>query len=438
MKMKRISVSADRRRLVTEDDRPFFWMGDTAWELIHRLDRKEAERFLEDRRRKGFNVIQTVILAELEGLTVPNVQGDCPLEGNDPDRPNERYFRYVDHIVDLCGRKGMYAALLPTWADKVVKMWGVGPVVFNEQNARTYGRFLGERYRKKPNVLWVLGGDRPAEHEGVDYRPIWTAMAAGLDEGSGLRGFKTYHPRGGSSSSEWLKDAEWLDMHMIQSGHGLGRDYPVWEMIGKDLALDPRHPTLDAEPNYEDHPVNAWPKWESKNGYFRDHDVRKQLYRSVFAGGCGVTYGHHHVWQMWDKGRKVNNNGDELFTWREAMGRPASFQVRHLRSLMESRDMSDSIPDQTFLLSDAGEAGRHVRALRDSMGRWAMVYLPLPLPVRVDLRRMAGVKIRISWFDPVSGETIPAGTVTADSPDTFTPPGHRPDWVFCLDAEAIS
>jgi hypothetical protein len=35
---------------------------------------------------------------------------------------------------------------------------------------------------------------------------------------------------------------------------------------------------LDAEPNYEDHPVNPWPKWNTDSGYYRDYDVRKQLY----------------------------------------------------------------------------------------------------------------------------------------------------------------
>jgi hypothetical protein len=63
--------------------------------------------------------------------------------------------------------------------------------------------------------------------------------------------------------------------------------------------LLPSKPVLDAEPNYEDHPVNPWPKWNPENGYYRDYHVRKQTYRSVFAGACGVTYGHHSVWQFW-------------------------------------------------------------------------------------------------------------------------------------------
>jgi hypothetical protein len=57
---------------VTADGRPFFWLGDTAWELFHRLNREEATRYLEDRASKGFTVIQAVALAELDGLNTPN------------------------------------------------------------------------------------------------------------------------------------------------------------------------------------------------------------------------------------------------------------------------------------------------------------------------------------------------------------------------------
>jgi len=43
------------------------------------------------------------------------------------------------------------------------RLWGIGPVIFNTDNARIYGRFLGERYRSDPNIIWILGGDRPPE-----------------------------------------------------------------------------------------------------------------------------------------------------------------------------------------------------------------------------------------------------------------------------------
>jgi len=432
-RLPRLRVGGGGRFLVTEKGRPFFWMGDTAWELFHRLDRREAAKYLANRRRNGFSVIQAVALAEFDGLNTPNRYGDRPLLDNDPTRPNERYFAHVDAVMRMAAREGLYIGFLPTWADKVNEgQWGVGPVVFNEENAHAYGRFLGARYRDETNIIWILGGDRPPVHESRDYRALWRAFAAGIDAGAGRRTLKTYHPSGGTSTSQWLHGEDWLDFNMMQSGHGGGHDVPVWEWIERDWALTPAKPTLDGEPNYEDHPVNPWPSWDPRNGYFRDHDVRKQMYRSVFAGGCGVTYGHHHIWQMYDKGRDPINNGDEIIPWHKAMDRPAGTQVRHLRALMESRPLLTRVPDQRLLVSDPGKGAAHVRATRDAAG--ALVYLPQPVCVTVDLRAAVGRgKAVARWYSPVDGSYAAIGRYPADGPCTFTPPGHRPDWVLVLD-----
>ena len=48
-----LKVSPDHRYLVHADGTPFFYLGDTAWELFHRLKREEAEQYFENRRRKA-------------------------------------------------------------------------------------------------------------------------------------------------------------------------------------------------------------------------------------------------------------------------------------------------------------------------------------------------------------------------------------------------
>src|SRR5687768_18147324 len=67
-----LRVSENQRYLQTADGKPVFWLGDTAWELFHRLTREEAEKYLKNRADKGFTVIQAVVLAELDGLHDPN------------------------------------------------------------------------------------------------------------------------------------------------------------------------------------------------------------------------------------------------------------------------------------------------------------------------------------------------------------------------------
>jgi len=433
--MERLQVSPSGHFLVTESGRPFFWLGDTAWELFHRSTREEAARYLENRRLKGFSVIQAVVLAELDGLHTANRYGHVPLLGNDPTRPNEAYFQYVDDVVRMAQAQGLYVGLLPTWGDKVTPLWGVGPLVFDEQNARAYGHFLGQRYRDQPNLVWILGGDRPAVAGEADYRPVWRAMAAGIDEATGGVTLVTYHPSGGNSTSAWLHDEPWLDVNMMQSGHGAGRDTPVWDRIAHDYSLKPVKPTLDGEPNYEDHPVSPWPTWNPANGYFRDYDVRKQLYRSVFAGGCGVTYGHHSIWQMFEPGRSPITYPER--DWTEALDRPGACQVQHLRRLMESRPFLTRIPDQGLLLSDPGAGAQHGQATRDAGGSYAFVYVPqASQSVEVDLRLVSGRRVKAWWYDPRTGAVSLLGEFDRAGPRRFTTPGAGPDWVLVLDDAA--
>lgn len=433
--LPRITISENHRFLQTENGAPFFWLGDTAWELFHRLTIEEAERFLENRRRKGINVIQAVALAEFDGIRTPNVYGDYALVDEDPTRPNEAYFRHVDAIIDIAAQKALHIGLLPTWGDKVTPMWGAGPAIFTAENAHIYGRWLGERYKTRSNILWILGGDRPALKDEADHRPVWRAMAVGIDEGTGAHPFKTYHPWGGHSTSEDLHDESWLDMNMMQSGHGGGRSVPVWEMIERDYALTPAKPTLDAEPNYEDHPISPWPTWNPANGYFRDHDVRQQSYRSVFAGGCGVTYGHHAIWQFCGERFAPINHVDR--SWLDALDRPGADHLIHLRRLMESLPYFTRIPDQHILIDNPIERGSHMRATRDEAGRYALVYTPLVQPITVTLGWVAGSAVRARWYNPRTGATTSIGDFAARGAITLRPPIDGPDWVLVLDNLAI-
>lgn len=434
--MERIVVHPGQRMLMTDSGQPFFWMGDTAWELFHRCTREQIEMYLENRARKGFTVIQAVALTELDGLRTPNVYGELPLVDLDPEKPNEAYFELVDFTIAKAAEKGLYIALLPTWGDKVMLLWGKGPVVFHPENARAYGHWLAERYKNANNVIWVLGGDRPPIKDDGDWRPVWRGMAAGIREVLGEKALLTYHNFGDPNleiGARVIHAESWSDMVMIQSGHSAA-EIATWEQIDALYHLEPPKPVIDSEICYEDHPIAPWPTWEPANGYFRDYEVRKQLYRSVFAGAPGVSYGHHHVWQMWDYDRAVQNNGFELRPWYAALDRPGAFQVRHLVDLMLSHEPFARIPDQGMILSDAGEAGSHMRATRDIHGSYAMVYLPnANQTVTLDMRSLQK-PYEVNWYDPRTGYSHPIeGSFAADE-YTATSPLNGPDWVLLIEA----
>ena len=430
----RIIVSPNGHFLQYEDGKPFFWLGDTGWELFHRLDKEEVEKYFENRRHKGFTVIQAVMLAEFNGLKKPDRYGQTPLIGLDPDHPNEIYFRWVDTVITMAARKNLIMALLPTWGDKVTLMWGEGPVVFNEQNAYRYGLWLGKRYRNFTNIIWMLGGDRPPMKDSLDWRPVWRAMAKGILEGTDQKAIFTYHTSGGPhTTSTYLHNESWLSINTMQSGHGSGHDVPVWEWIARDWTLNPVKPTLDAEPNYEDHPVNPWPTWDTANGYFNDYDVRKQTYRSVFAGACGVTYGHHSVWQFWSPREEKVNHADCY--WTDAIDRPGAFQAGWLRRLIESRPQLNRIPDQAMILEKHADRSRQMVATRSSDGSFAMIYLPYGEKVEVLTNFAKSDKLKAWWFNPRNAKASFIGVLERKGKMDFTPPslGFMNDWVLVLD-----
>ncbi len=430
-----IQIGPNRHFLADGKGQPFFWLGDTAWELFHRLTREETELYLENRRRKGFNLIQAVALAEFEGLTVPNAYGELPLHQQDPRQPNEAYFAHVDWVIAQAAARGLVVGLLPTWGDKVNRMWGAGPAIFDENSARHYGEWLGRRYRQASNVVWIMGGDRPEkDNEGRDYSGVVRAMAQGVRAGVGGAVLMSYHPAGGRGSAAAFHPEDWLDVNMWQSGHHR-QDAPNWELITTDYQRAPVKPVLDGEPCYEDHPISPWPSWTPEKGYFRDHDVRKAAYRSVFAGACGVTYGHHSIWQFYDPAKRLPVN-HPWCDWVTALDRPAAGQMGHLRRLMESRPYFTRMPDQTLLPDGPGEGASYAVATRDSAGQSLLVYLPGVRPIRVRLDSLTGDTLRAWWFDPRSGQAQLEADFAAVGERSFTPPAGGPDWVLVVDDAA--
>lgn len=431
--LPRLQISENKRFLVTADGKPFFWLADTAWELFHRCDRDEADRYLRKRATQGFNVVQAVALAELDGLNTPNSNGDKPLIDNDINQPNEKYFQHVDYIVDRAAELGIYIAMLPTWGDKLfADKWGKGPEIFNPQNARTFGKWIGNRYKNRTNIVWVLGGDRNPR-EGSQDVEVWRQMAEGIAESAGgnEKAMMTLHPQptepGGSSN--WFHKDAWLDFNMHQTGHCPNQ--PTYKKIGHDYTLQPTKPTLDGEPLYEDHPncFNA-----KELGHSVPEDIRRIMYWNVFAGACGQTYGCHDVWQMYKIGREPINA--PLRPWEKALDLPMANQVKHLKKLMLSRPFLTRIPDSTMVTTKQTDDENYVITTRDSKGSYAFIYFPTGKSVALNLSKLTGTQLKATWYDPRTGVYLNEKTITKSASYKPTPPssGKGQDWVLVIDS----
>jgi hypothetical protein len=442
--VQRLKVSENKRFLVKADGSPFFYLGDTAWELFHRLNREEADRYLNNRASKGFTVIQAVALAELDGVNDPNPYGHRPLLNNDPTQPdvkdgaNNDYWDHVDYIVKKAGSLGLYIGFLPTWGDKWNRGRGAGPEIFNAQNAEVYGEWLGRRYKDASNIIWILGGDRSLETD--THKEVIRAMARGIRKGDGGAHLQTLHPRGGEGSSAHFHNDGWLDFNMRQNGH-VAEFNPRYENTRADYDRTPIKPVLDGEPIYEDHPISFKAK---ELGHSVAADVRRPLYWDLFTGAFGHTYGHHSVWQMWQPGRNPINN--PLMSWAEALDQPGAAQMQHGRRLIESRPFLTRIPDDSLLMTHKpdkdeiptampGAGLKRFVATRDSEGSYAMVYAPTGRKFKLNLTKLSGEKLRGWWFNPRDGKATLIGEWAKTNEREFiTPtPGEDVDWVLVID-----
>lgn len=420
-----LKISEDHRFIVFRDGRPFFYLGDTAWELFHRLNREEADLYLNNRAGKGFTVIQAVVLAELDGLLDPNPYGNLPLIDLDPGKPNGAYFEHVDYIVKKAASLGLIVGMLPTWGDKFNKKWGRGPEIFTPDNAYEFGKFLGERYRDAP-IIWILGGDRNPDNE--EDLEIVRSMARGLAEGDGGNHLMTFHPQGSENSSTWFHNDDWLDFNFFQSGHG-PRDAPNFEMTLKNRELLPVKPTMDGEPRYEDHPVRFRP---AEYGWFDDFDVRQAGYWSMFSGSCGHTYGNHNIWQMWQEGRQPVSWART--DWKRAMDHSGAFQMGYLKNFFMFFPWQEMLPDQSLILNFNPRNGEYQMAMISRTEDLLFAYTPYGKPLKLDLGRLQPDRLLAYWYNPRDGKFLGIGEIDKHEEKEFTPHsmGRGSDWVLVI------
>ena len=253
-------------------------------------------------------------------------------------------------------------------------------------------------------------------------------MIKGIRSGSDNKSLISYHPWGEGSSSQFWNENSPLDFNMIQSGHR-ARDLPVDIWVKRDFNMIPAKPVLDTEPTYEDHPVN----WQVSAGYFRAYDVRKQLYRSVFAGACCVTYGHQAVWQFYSESFEKIVYPDRY--WQQALDRPGAFQAGYLKKLILSRPSTNRVFDLAILVDTISSASSYPLAFGDKEKQFLMVYLPVGGEISLKGRNIQAEKLQAWWFSPKSGSAINSGTISNQEVLKFKTPsaGIGEDWVLVLE-----
>lgn len=457
-KLPRLQISTNGHYLETSDGTPFFWLADTAWTLIGHLKREEAAFYMDNRREKGFTVLQIVALDPETNPDMTDSYGNSALIEMDVTKPNEVYWKYLDELICMAAERGMYVLLLPAWGELIVgDDWfdGIFPKLITKENAELYGYWIGKRYSSYTNIIWCLGGDRHPIHRGVDYRMVWRLLAQGI--GRGVTGepllwnresktwktvLMTYHPTisddpDAFSSSYYFPDEPWMSFNMLQSGHRENvKNYAaVYEEYHK---VFPK-PIWDGEANYEDWKITTMPNEEIR--YHDAWNVRKRAYWSLFAGAFGYTYGNACVWCMVDEERK---DGDILkYTWQEALDRPGAVQMKYVRRLLDCPDFFNAAPCQEMLGRLDNYLDIRKACLRSTDGKKVFIYYTSGGSSPVELAYMNGRLIKAQWYNPRDGEYYNEKNEHSDAYVVYenvgqritciTPTGGRGlDWILVL------
>jgi hypothetical protein len=398
-----LKLGSDHRHLVDENGKPFLLQGDAAWSLISGLTKEDVDKYLDARRRQGFNaVIVNLIEHHFNGPT--NRYGEAPFTTpGDFSTPNEKYFAYADWVIREAADKGFQVLLAPIYLGYIGTQegWIKELTAAGPETARQWGRYVGKRYHDFDNVIWMIGGDRNPDKA----RELVDAVADGIRDVDDHRHLMTAHCHPENSAVDQYGSDGWLDFNTTYT-YGI-----VHEKVMVDYLRTPPMPFVLIESTYENE-HNASPV-----------QIRRQAYWAVLGGATGQFMGNTPIWLF--------NPG-----WEAALNSAGANDMSRLGSLFNSRPWNALMPDEqhTVVVEGLGEFRGldYLAAARTADGSTVIAYLPSRRKFIVDLTKISGKAANAWWFNPRSGDATFAGQFPTVGKQEFTP-AEEGDWVFVLD-----
>ena len=392
-----IKVSENRRYFIDQNNNPVFWLGTTQWQIFREYTLDEVRTTLERVKGNGFVFVQAMLMGVGDG-TKPNVYGEKPWINNDPLTPNEAYFKNVDSVIRIA-RDNNLVFSVTLYHQRYRKY-------ITLKNARAWAKWLAQRYKDVPNIVWSMTPEAKQE-----FIPVLRELAVGLHEGDGGYHLITFKPDPAPYSSSFIHNEDWLDFNSMQTWNGVKLIYP---MVTKDYNLKPVKPVLMAEGAYEagsEYGFDVTPLW-----------IRRQAYYSYLAG-AHHTYGHNDSWRV-------------LPTWKKALDAPGARQLGVLKKIFLGRkECWYLVPDQSVFVS-GGQTGGDVLnlAARHKNGEWIMVYLGSKSSFSINMNKItAGSKVNAFWIDPKNGGSVPIGSFSNTAVRSFSTPDEWEDAILILE-----
>jgi hypothetical protein len=396
--MAPIRVSSNGRYFVDGDSNPFYFLGDTQWELFRLFTLDEARRILDDRKSRGFSVVM-VMLCGIGDATKANLQGQTPWLNNNPATPNEQYFAHVDSVVRLAE------------ADNIQLLIGIYHQAMGNRidtnNAKPWAAWISARYHNSPNIIWTM---YPQAND--SYKPLCNKLAEGILQSDSGRHLISIHPDPSPTSSSFMQTASWLDFNSIQVWDKTALSYT---MTIADYNRTPIKPVTMLEGGYED---------GSEYGFrLTPLLARRQAYYTCLAGGFH-SYGHRKL-----VGTSMAPG------WQTFLGDTGAQQMTIMRNLFTGlKNWWTLIPDQALLTTGGTTSGelKNLSAL-SSEGTWLIAFVAGAADITVDMSRITAADSAIAqWINPADSLKLVIGTFPATGTRSFSRPSGWPDGLLIV------
>jgi hypothetical protein len=161
-----LGIASNGHYLQTPAGMPFLVTEASSWGLIQTVTLAHAKDYLDRRVAQGFNAVKISVISndgkfvgDYGGQT-PNWNGILPFTApGDFSRPNPAYFDHAADVVNAALSKGVLVFLFPNYFGYGGDGWREVMVANSDDDCFAYGKFLGDRFKGFPNLIWAAGGD---------------------------------------------------------------------------------------------------------------------------------------------------------------------------------------------------------------------------------------------------------------------------------------
>jgi hypothetical protein len=409
--------------LAHNDGTPFFWLACTAWNGALKSTDQEWDIYLRQRVENNYTVVQFVT-TQWRGCDKSS-DGLVAFKGCGKISINPEFFRLIDRKIDRINDYGLVAAPVILWALQTGNGKELSPGYYlPDDQAILLARYIVARYGAN-HVVWFLGGD--GNYTGT-YEQRWKTIGRAVFDGNN-QGIVAMHPQGRSWIGEAYRDEPWLNIIGYQSSHSNGETTVNWITKGpvsRSWNILPARPLINLEPNYEEIRTTI-----------TDKDVRNAAYWSLFAAPvAGVSYGANGIWPWLREGEKILNHSDAPWTstWDKSIGLPGSMQMGYLAGFIQKFNWWTLYPANELLTRQPGDEkfNSFVSLVKSVDNSTILGYMPEQMTI--EIRKPAGCKYDLTWFDPVENSYIKGNFEDSGTVLKITSPGER-DMLIILESK---